>query len=110
MISGVTIILYDDVEMGKDEFGEPIYQSKEIMISNVLIVPTSTDDVTNTVNLTGRKAVYTLSIPKDDKHNWENKKVRFFEKDWRVIGITTEGIEKLIPLSWNKKAVVERYE
>lgn len=82
MMVGKTIILYDDIKKGKDEFGEPIVENTPIEISNVLIAPTSTEDVTNTVNLTGRRAVYTLAIPKSDTHDWENKKVHFFGKDW----------------------------
>lgn len=110
MMVGKTIILYDEIEKGKDEFGEPIVENTPIEVSNVLIAPTSTEDVTNTVNLTGRRAVYTLAIPKSDTHDWENKKVRFFGKDWRTIGIPQEGIQSLIPLCWNKKVMVERYE
>ena len=36
--------------------------------------------------------------------------VRFFGEDWRIIELPEEGIEKLIPLQWNKKVRVERYE
>jgi hypothetical protein len=35
--------------------------------------------------------------------------VDFFGHSWRVIGFGTEGIEANIPLSWNKKIMVERY-
>ena len=59
---------------------------------------------------TGRKAVYTLAIPKGDTHEWEDQKVIFFGKEWRVFGAELEGIEDLIPLDWNKKVYVERYE
>ena len=38
------------------------------------------------------------------------KKVSFFGQDWRIIEMPEEGIEWLIPLSWNKKVQVERYE
>ena len=31
-------------------------------------------------------------------------------KEWRVFGMELEGIEQLIPLDWNKKVYVERYE
>ena len=34
----------------------------------------------------------------------------FMDKDWRIIDMPEEGIEWLIPLSWNKKVRVERYE
>lgn len=108
-LKGITIILVDKVEDGKDPFGKPKYQDKDIEVENVLIQPTSTDDVVNQLNLTGKKAVYTLAIPKGDSHDWENKEVKFFGKRWRTVGFPTEGIEDLIPLDWNKKVMVERY-
>lgn len=110
MIKGITVTLYDEIEIGKDDFNHPIKELKAIEISNVLVAPTSTDDITNILNLTGRKAIYTMAIPKGDTHDWENKKVRFFDKDWRTFSIPQEGIEGLIPLCWNKKVMVERYE
>lgn len=108
-LKGITIILVDKVEIGKDPFDKPIYEDKDIEVENVLIQPTSTDDVVNQLNLTGKKAVYTLAIPKGDSHDWENKEVKFFGKRWRTVGFPTEGIEDLIPLDWNKKVMVERY-
>ncbi|WP_413537530.1 hypothetical protein [Enterococcus malodoratus] len=108
-LKGITIILVDKVENGKDPFGKPIYQDKDIEVENVLIQPTSSDDVVNQLSLTGKKAVYTLAIPKGDMHDWENKEVKFFGKRWRTFGIPLEGIEELIPLDWNKKVMVERY-
>ncbi|MDT2538215.1 hypothetical protein [Enterococcus raffinosus] len=108
-LKGITIILVDKFEIGKDPFNKPIYEDKDIEVENVLIQPTSTDDVVNQMNLTGKKAVYTLAIPKGDSHDWENKEVKFFGKRWRTVGFPTEGIEDLIPLDWNKKVMVERY-
>ena len=108
-LKGITIILVDKFEIGKDPFNKPIYEDKDLEVENVLIQPTSTDDVVNQMNLTGKKAVYTLAIPKGDSHDWENKEVKFFGKRWRTVGFPTEGIEDLIPLDWNKKVMVERY-
>lgn len=109
-IKGIAIILVDKIETGKDPFGNPIFEDDEISIENVLISPTSSDDIVNQMSLTGRKAVYTLAIPKGDIHDWENKEVIFFNQRWRVFGIPLEGIEDSIPLDWNKKVMVERYE
>lgn len=109
-LKGITITLVDKVKNGEDPFGKPIYEDAEIPIENVLISPTSSDDVVNQQSLTGRKAVYTLAIPKGDTHNWENKEVKFFNQRWKTFGIPLEGIEHLIPLDWNKKVMVERYE
>lgn len=109
MLKGITVTLIDKVETGKDPFGNPIYEDEEIEVNNVLVSPTSSDDIVNQLTLTGKKAIYTLAIPKGDTHNWEDKKVRFFGKTWRTFGEPLEGIEELIPLNWNKKVTVEHY-
>ncbi|WP_208422201.1 hypothetical protein [Latilactobacillus fragifolii] len=108
-IQGITITLIDQVQTGTDPLGNPIIEDKPVEISNVLVAPVSADDITNQLNLTGRKAVYTLAIPKGDTHDWENKSVVFFGQRWKVFGMPLEGIDDLIPLDWNKKVMVERY-
>lgn len=109
MIKGITITLIDKQETGKDQFGATIYEDVPVLVDNVLVAPTSSDDVVNQLSLTGKKAVYTLAIPKGDTHDWEDKEVEFFGQRWRTFGFPTEGIEDLIPLEWNKKVMVERY-
>lgn len=109
-IKGISIILVDKLEDGEDPFGNPIFKDVEITIDNVLVSPTSSDDIVNQLSLTGKKAVYTLAIPKSDTHDWEDKEVKFYGQRWRTFGIPLEGIEELIPLDWNKKVMVERYE
>jgi hypothetical protein len=110
MIKGITVTLINKKEVGKDPFNKPIYKDVEIPVGNVLVSPTSTDDIVNQLNIDGKKAVYTLAIPKNDKNNWEDAEVFFFGKRWRTFGMPTEGIDHLIPLEWNKKVTVERYE
>lgn len=108
-IKGITIILMDKVKTGTDPFNNPTYEEQEIEVDNVLVSPTSTDDIVNQLSIDGKKAVYTLAIPKGDAHDWEDKEIRFFGQKWRTFGFVTEGIEGLIPLDWNKKVMVERY-
>ena len=110
MIKGITVTLINKKEVGKDPFGNPIYDDVEIEVDNVLVSPVSTEDIVHTLELTGKKAVYTLAIPKGDENDWEDAEVIFFNKKWRTFGFVTEGIEHLIPLDWNKKVMVERYE
>lgn len=109
MIKGIQVILYDKKEIGTDEFNRPIYEEFPITVDNVLVAPTSADDVISTLNLTGKKAIYTLAIPKGDGRIWTDRKVKFFGEVWRTFGIPLEGIEENIPLDWNKKVMVERY-
>lgn len=109
-IKGITVTLIDKVKTGQDDFGHSVFEDREIEVENVLVTPTTTDDRVNQLNLTGKVADYTLGIPKGDNHDWEDKEVLFFGQRWRTFGIPTEGIESLIPLDWNKKVTVERYD
>jgi hypothetical protein len=109
-IKGITVTLINKREIGKDPFGNPIYEDVEIEVDNVLVSPVSTEDIVHTLELTGKKAVYTLAIPKGDENDWEDAEVIFFGERWRTFGFATQGIEHLIPGDWNKKVMVERYE
>lgn len=109
-IKGITVFLIDKVRTGTDPFDAPIYEDKEIPVENVLVSPTSSDDVINQVQLYGKKSTYTLGIPKGDEHDWEDKEVQFFGKKFRTFGPIIEGIESMVPSKWHKKVMVERYE
>lgn len=107
---GVTIILYNKVQTGVDAFNRPVYEDVATTVDNVLIGEPTTEDVINELNLTGKHLAYTLAIPKGDTHEWNDRKVEFFGEVFHTYGEPTQGIEHLIPLSWNKKVKVERYE
>ena len=109
-IHGIPITLIDKQVISIDPFGSPVVKDVEITIDNVIVAPATTEDVTSQMSVTGKKISYTLGIPKGDTNDWENKEVRFFGKRWKTVGIPLEGIESMIPLEWNKKVMVERYE
>ena len=109
-IHGIPITLIDKQVVSVDPFGSPVVKDVEILVDNVLVAPATTEDVTSQMSLTGKKISYTLGIPKGDTNDWEEKEVRFFGKRWRTVGIPLEGIESMMPLEWNKKVMVERYE
>lgn len=107
----ISVVLHNFVEtQERDKTNRQITTETTTTVDGVLVAPVSSDDVVNTLNLTGKKAVYQLAIPKGDTNTWENAKVEFFGKTWRTIGIPQEGIEGNIPLKWNKKIQVEIYE
>lgn len=110
-MKGITIILHEHKETGADAFNNPVYTDENVSVSNVLVGEPTEQEIINDLNLYQKKAVYTLAIPKGDDHNWSaGSVVEFFGQKWRTIGHPTEGIENLIPLSWNKKVRVEAYE
>ncbi len=106
---GVSIILYDRIVTGTDNFNRPIYTETQQVINNVLIGEPSTEDIVAELNMSGKRLAYTLAIPKGDNHIWTDRTVEFFGEKFRTIGEPTQGIDYLIPLSWNKKVKVERY-
>lgn len=108
-LKGITVELLEAKVTGKDPFGKSIKVENWVKVDNVLVSPTSSDDVVNSMSLYGKKAVYQLAIPKGDTHNWEDTEVKFFGSKFKTFGFTTEGIEDLIPLNWNKKVMVEKY-
>lgn len=108
LIQGITVYLYSETKTGTDAFNRPIYSAQAVPVENVLIEPLSESEVLDTLNLTGRRAVYRLCLPKGDTHDWTNKEVEFFGKRWRTIGDELEWIESMVPLEWNKKVKVER--
>lgn len=109
MINGITIALINLVETGKDGFNNPIYDEVTTQVDDVLVAPSSSDDVIDSTNLYGKKAIYTIAIPKGDTHIWENQVVEFFGERWIVFSLPMTGIESNIPLRWNTKYYVERY-
>lgn len=108
-IRGITILLINQSQTGTDNFGTPIYTETTEEVENVLVAPVSTEDADKVYSLHGKKARYTLAIPKGDTHTWTDKKVRFFGQTFMTIGYPEEGIESMIPLHWNKKVMVEEH-
>lgn len=106
---GITVLLHVKTESGFDEFGAPIYTDEVIPVDNVLIGEPSSDQAMQDLNLYGKRLAYTLAIPKGDTHIWTDTVVEFFGQTFRTYGEPTQGIESLIPLSWNKKVKVEKY-
>lgn len=109
-IKGISVVLYERHPAGTDPFGIPICELKTAIVPNVLVSPASSDDIQTTTTLYGKRAVYTLAIPKGDRHNWEDAQVEFFGRTWKTIGFVQQGIEENIPLDWNGKIQVEAYE
>lgn len=109
-MQGIDIIRYNKTQTGEDGFGAPIYSEAPEVVHNVLIGEPATEDIVNDLQLYGKRLAYTLALPKGDSHDWDNVTVEFFGQKFRTYGAVTEGIEAMIPLKWNRKVKVERFE
>lgn len=110
LIKGITVTLYAKTQTGEDDFGAPIYTETPITVDNVLVCPISTGANADTLDKDGARAEYELCIPKGDAHQWERCRVDFMGKSWRTFGFAQEWLDYAVPLAWNKKIKVERYE
>lgn len=113
-IKGIPVTLIKKIPKGKNPFGEEISETKRIVVNNVLVGQPTSEELKNSLDLYGKKISYILGIPKFDNNDWENTKVEIMLNGrvikCKTVGFAEEGIEDLIPLEWNKKIKVERYE
>ena len=111
-IQGITVQLIKQVQTGVDWSNHPIYEEITESVDNVLVGEPTTEEITDTISLYGKKVAYVLGIPKGDEHDWVDTKVKLpppFKGTYITIGYPVAGIEANIPLAWNKKVKVERY-
>lgn len=109
ILQGIEVLLHVRTRTGVDAFGAPVYEETAVTVSNVMVCPVSTEDVTDALELYGKHAVYQLLIPKGDTHSWEDVTVEFFGQRWRTFGFVQEWMEAMVPGEWNRRVKVERY-
>lgn len=110
---GVKVTLEKRTQTGTDPFGQPVYSATTVDVNDVLVGEPSTEDITNTLAMYGKQVVYTLAIPKGDTNDWVDTYVSLPEPmggKYHTIGVPTAGIEENIPLRWNKKVHLEKFE
>ena len=110
MLRGIDVTLYEKHKVGEDDFHAPVYEETPVTVHNVLVGEPDAAAVVSELQLNGRRLAYVLAIPKGDTHDWEGAAVVFFGQKFRAYGSVTQGMEAMIPLRWNKKVKVERYE
>lgn len=108
-MKGTTVQLVVKTQSGTDAFGAPVYTEELVSVSDVLVGSPTTDDITSTLNLYGKKIEYVLGIPKGDTHNWIDTDVIIWGERFRTIGYPITGEQENIPLRWGQNVKVERY-
>lgn len=109
MIHGITVLLGIKTQTGTDPFGKEQFTENFIPVKNVLVAPQATNEQVGTdpAELTGRRAVYQIAIPKGDTHSWYGSHVQIWGKTWTVTGEVRRGIDDMLPLAWNDIYQVE---
>lgn len=107
MLKGIPVTLTVRTQTGVDAFNAPTWSESTETVENVLICPASSQELNDGLTLYGKRAVYTLCIPKGDTHRWEDTAVQFFGHVFRTFGPVTEHQEELVPGPWNRRISVE---
>lgn len=108
-MKGIDIILHVKAQTGLDGLNNPIYSDDTVIVRDVLVGQPSTDDITSSISLYGKRVEFLLGIPKGDEHVWTDTEVEFFGRKFKTFGDVIEGIEANVPTRWHKKVRVERY-
>jgi len=112
---GVTVTLYEGTKTGVDGFNADVVSfDTGVQVENVLVGEPSTDDITSSTEMYGKKLECMLGIPKGDTHDWQDKVVEWVDAygtthRLKTFGFPITGIEANIPTKWHKKVRCEKY-
>lgn len=108
-MKGTTVQLVVGTVTDYDPFGNPIETEELVDVPDVLVGQPSTDDITSSIQLYGKRIDYVLGIPKGDENDWTDKTVYIWGKKFQTIGYPMTGEQENIPLRWGKNVKVQRY-
>lgn len=108
-MKGTDIQIAVNTVVGYDEFGAPIIREDFETVKDCLVGSPTSEQITDALNMYGKKLVYVVGIPKGDTHTWENRKVMIWGEMYQTFGFCMTGIQENIPLRWGQNIRVERY-
>ena len=108
-MKGTTVKLSVKTQTDTDPFGAPVMTEELVDIPDCLVGSPSADDITQTLEMYGKKIAYVIGVPKGDTHSWVDTDVIVFGERFRTIGYPETGIQENIPLRWGQNVKVERY-
>ena len=112
---GITVSVRTVTAVDTDPFNVPVVSETWEDVDDVLVGEPSTDDITTSMEMYGKRIAYMLGIPKGDAHVWKDTVVKWTdaygtEHTVRTFGVPITGIEANIPTRWHKKVRCEAYE
>jgi len=108
-MKGTTVKVLQKTVTGQNEMHEDIVTETWIDVPDVLVGQPTTDDITSTLQLYGKRIEYVLGIPKGDTNDWVDTEVEIWGEKYKTIGYPITGESENIPLRWGKNVKVERY-
>lgn len=104
----ITVQLVVKTEDGRDPFGAPIETEEIIDVPGCLVGQPSSDEITQTLEMYGKRIAFVIGVPKGDTNKWYDTEVIIWGDRYRTIGYPETGIQENIPLQWGQNVKVER--
>ena len=108
-LNGITVRLYNRVQVGLDEFNNPQVWYTSDDIDNVLVGQPSTSEIVESNDFYGKRLDLMLGIPKGDTHVWTNALVGINGQYYETFGLPMTGIQDLIPLAWGQNVRASKF-
>ncbi|MBQ9002192.1 MAG: hypothetical protein IJ087_10095 [Eggerthellaceae bacterium] len=108
MISGMSVSVLRRVMSGRDEMGEPVFATSTETVGNVLVAPSSTDEMDETNRAFGVTCELTLHFPKSYTASLEGCAVEVRGVEYRVLGDPQPYMPENTPTPWNRSVKVAR--
>ena len=108
-MKGMTIQIVKKTQTGTDPLGNPIWSETTEDVKDCLVGQPTTDDVTTSIALYGKRCEYVVGIPRGDTHVWTDADVIIWGARYKAQGYPMRGISENIPLRWDQNIKVERY-
>lgn len=104
----ITVQLVVKTEEGTDPFGTPIETEEIIDVPGCLVGQPTSEQITQTLEMYGKKISYVVGVPKGDTNKWFDTELIIWGDRYRTIGFPETGIQENIPLKWGQNVKVER--
>lgn len=100
MLTGETVYIEDRVKVGETNHKEPLFETSERAVDNVLIAPRSTSDIAEATRPDGVMVAYKLYFPKTFDESLRGKRVKVYGEWFDVIGDPRPWRNPLTPTDW----------
>ena len=108
MIRGTDVAVIRRTVDSRDDMGEPVFSESRETVGNVLVAPSSTDEMDETNRMFGITCDLTLHFPKSYTASLEGCAVDVGGTLYRVLGDPQPYMVGNTPTPWNRAAKVAR--
>ena len=106
LIAATSVEVIQRVAVGSDRYGAPIYEDSTETVDNVVVHPGGTEDLAET-RPEGIRIDMTFHFPKTYTESLRGARIRYQDREYRVIGDPQSYMEDNTPGEWNRTVETE---